>query len=224
MTPGARYESYLLRATSREEKEIWPEFFWSLAALLKAGYLPAQALETLLKSQPSTTAPQTLLQTLKEGASYLAHRDLKDFLEKAHRLGAHGYPLSPALDGLEPRRTHSRQRLAELGAVLAVAERTGAPLASLIEDLASYCEKDIDASLARESAMGAPTTTAKILSWLPLLGLALGILMGTDPLGVLFGSLPGAFLALLGAALALAGRRWTKRLVKQAETEQVTAT
>ena len=45
------------------------------------------------------------------------------------------------------------------------------------------------------------------------------MLMGSDPLGVLTGSVAGALAGLLGFALAFIGRGWTARLVRRAEEE-----
>lgn len=210
-----RLLEFWLRKTSLEEKELWPEFFWAFSSLLKAGYLPVQALESLLTSYGRRPATVGLRARLEHGARCEAEVDLLGALSRAVELGRLGYPLAPAFTG--GRREYSVRRLAQFSACLQLTERTGAPLAAVIENLARYCEKDIDAELARDSAMSAPVTTGKILSLLPLLGLGLGILMGTDPLGVLFGSLPGGFLAVLGAALAFTGQRWTARLVREAE-------
>lgn len=210
----------LTREASLEEKEIWPEFFWAFASLARAGYQPVQALAALEQTYAQRQEPQGFKEHLKQGAKNRAEKDITVFLREAVRLGTHGYSLTKVLERIELTRAHSAVRLKELTACLTVSEHSGAPLAQVLENLARYCEKDIDAELARDSAMSAPVTTGKILSLLPLLGLALGILMGTDPLGVLFGSIPGAILALLGAGLAYSGRRWTRRLVAEAEEKE----
>lgn len=98
-----------------------------------------------------------------------------------------------------------------------ISETTGAPLATLLEPLATHCENDTDAYEARTSALAGPKATGSILSWLPLLGLGLGVLMGTNPLEFLLGSPPGVFIGAVGVGLALWGRRWTSKLVTRAE-------
>ncbi|MBZ4302466.1 hypothetical protein, partial [Streptococcus pneumoniae] len=70
-------------------------------------------------------------------------------------------------------------------------ETTGAPLAQTLRAAAEHAEEHLDALLGRESALTGPKTTGKILSWLPFIGLAMGWLMGTDPVGALTGSLAG---------------------------------
>ena len=116
-------------------------------------------------------------------------------------------------------RPHSRERLHDLQLSLRMSESAGAPLATSLERAAEHAEERIDALLGRQSALAAPRATGRILSWLPLLGLGLGALMGSDPVGVLTGSVLGALTGLLGLGLAFAGRRWTAALVHRAEVE-----
>ena len=116
-------------------------------------------------------------------------------------------------------RPHSRERLHDLQLSLRMSESAGAPLATSLERAAEHAEERIDALLGRQSALAAPRATGRILSWLPLLGLGLGVLMGSDPVGVLTGSILGVLTGLLGLGLAFAGRRWTAALVHRAEVE-----
>ena len=118
-------------------------------------------------------------------------------------------------------RPHSRERLRDLQLSLRMSECAGAPLATSLERAAEHAEERIDALLGRQSALAAPRATGRILSWLPLLGLGLGVLMGSDPVGVLTGSVLGALTGLLGLGLAFAGRRWTAALVHRAEVESM---
>lgn len=116
-------------------------------------------------------------------------------------------------------RPHSRERLHDLQLSLRMSESAGAPLATSLERAAEHAEERIDALLGRQSALAAPRATGRILSWLPLLGLGLGVLMGSGPVGVLTGSILGALTGMLGLGLAFAGRRWTAALVHRAEVE-----
>ena len=118
-------------------------------------------------------------------------------------------------------RPHSRERLHDLQLSLRMSESAGAPLATSLERAAEHAEERIDALLGRQSALAAPRATGRILSWLPLLGLGLGVLMGSDPVGVLTSSILGVLTGLLGLGLAFAGRRWTAALVHRAEVESV---
>ena len=118
-------------------------------------------------------------------------------------------------------RPHSRERLHDLQLSMRMSESAGAPLATSLERAAEHAEERIDALLGRQSALAAPRATGRILSWLPLLGLGLGVLMGSDPVGVLTGSILGALTGLLGLGLAFVGRRWTAALVHRAEVESL---
>lgn len=120
-------------------------------------------------------------------------------------------------------RPHSHERLYDLQLSLRMSESAGAPLATSLERAAEHAEERIDALLGRQSALAAPRATGRILSWLPLLGLGLGVLMGSDPVGVLTGSILGALTGLFGLGLAFAGRRWTAALVHRAEVESTRA-
>jgi len=118
-------------------------------------------------------------------------------------------------------RPHSRERLHDLQLSMRMSESAGAPLATSLERAAEHAEERIDALLGRQSALAAPRATGRILSWLPLLGLGLGVLMGSDPVGVLTGSILGALTGLLGLGLTFVGRRWTAALVHRAEVESL---
>ena len=149
--------------------------------------------------------------------------DIRRFTQALATLTSWGAPAHLAcaqlLENSTRMRPHSRERLHDLQLSLRMSESAGAPLATSLERAAEHAEERIDALLGRQSALAAPRATGRILSWLPLLGLGLGVLMGSDPVGVLTGSILGALTGLLGLGLAFAGRRWTAALVHRAEVE-----
>ena len=149
--------------------------------------------------------------------------DIRRFTQALATLTSWGAPAhlacSQLLENSTRMRPHSRERLHDLQLSLRMSECAGAPLATSLERAAEHAEERIDALLGRQSALAAPRATGRILSWLPLLGLGLGVLMGSDPVGVLTGSILGALTGLFGLGLALAGRRWTAALVHRAEVE-----
>ena len=153
--------------------------------------------------------------------------DIRRFTQALATLTSWGAPAHLAcaqlLENSTRMRPHSRERLHDLQLSLRMSECAGAPLATSLERAAEHAEERIDALLGRQSALAAPRATGRILSWLPLLGLGLGVLMGSDPVGVLTGSILGALTGLLGLGLALAGRRWTAALVHRAEVESISA-
>ena len=149
--------------------------------------------------------------------------DIRRFTQALATVTSWGAPAHLAcaqlLENSTRMRPHSRERLHDLQLSLRMSESAGAPLATSLERAAEHAEECIDALLGRQSALAAPRATGRILSWLPLLGLGLGVLMGSDPVGVLTGSVLGALTGLLGLGLAFAGRRWTAALVHRAEVE-----
>ena len=153
--------------------------------------------------------------------------DIRRFTQALATLTSWGAPAHLAcaqlLENSTRMRPHSRERLHDLQLSLRMSESAGAPLATSLERAAEHAEERIDALLGRQSALAAPRATGRILSWLPLLGLGLGVLMGSDPVGVLTGSILGALTGLLGLGLAFAGRRWTAALVHRAEVESIRA-
>lgn len=153
--------------------------------------------------------------------------DIRRFTQALATVTSWGAPAHLAcaqlLENSTRMRPHSRERLHDLQLSLRMSESAGAPLATSLERAAEHAEERIDALLGRQSALAAPRATGRILSWLPLLGLGLGVLMGSDPVGVLTGSILGALTGLLGLGLAFAGRRWTAALVHRAEVESTRA-
>ena len=149
--------------------------------------------------------------------------DIRRFTQALATVTSWGAPAHLAcvqlLENSARMRPHSRERLHDLQLSLRMSESAGAPLATSLERAAEHAEERIDALLGRQSALAAPRATGRILSWLPLLGLGLGVLMGSDPVGVLTGSVLGALTGMLGLGLAFAGRRWTAALVHRAEVE-----
>ncbi|HEY5518801.1 MAG TPA: type II secretion protein F, partial [Cellulomonas sp.] len=68
----------------------------------------------------------------------------------------------------------------------------------------------------RRSALAGPRATARVLTGLPVLGVALGAAVGADPVGVLLGGGLGTVALMTGVALVLVGRWWIARLVRAA--------
>jgi tight adherence protein B len=86
----------------------------------------------------------------------------------------------------------------------------------VLDRLAAHLEDDADAAAARATALAGPKATAQILTILPIAGLGVGALMGSDPLRILLDTPLGLLCLAAGAALALAGRIWSTRLVLRA--------
>lgn len=236
-------------AASAEEMRMWPLMLRTLALNLRAGIPLQEAVRTDPGSRqfgqlgqcelvPGTGKTCTKNSSRKSarprrarGFSPLSEdyghkrcaEDIRRFTQALAALASWGAPAHLAcaqlLENSSRMRPHSRDRLYDLQLSLRMSESAGAPLATSLERAAEHAEERIDALLGRQSALAAPRATGRILSWLPLLGLGLGVLMGSDPVGVLTGSILGALTGLFGLGLAFAGRRWTAALVHRAEVE-----
>lgn len=234
-------------AASAEEMRMWPLMLRTLALNLRAGIPLQEAVHTDLGSGqlgqfgedelvPSTGKTRTKNSSRKSARPRRARgpfsedyghkrcaEDIRRFTQALATVTSWGAPAHLAcaqlLENSTRMRPHSRERLHDLQLSLRMSECAGAPLATSLERAAEHAEERIDALLGRQSALAAPRATGRILSWLPLLGLGLGVLMGSDPVGVLTGSVLGALTGLLGLGLAFAGRRWTAALVHRAEVE-----
>lgn len=92
----------------------------------------------------------------------------------------------------------------------------GAPLAEVLDRCAAGLTEAGQARAARSVALAGPRATARLLGWLPLLGLSLGAAVGADPVGVLLGGGIGSAGVVAGAVLMLLGHRWVARLERAA--------
>lgn len=98
----------------------------------------------------------------------------------------------------------------------AVAETVGAPLAS---SLRRFAEALRDAQETRDDvdvALADPAATARLVGWLPLVAVGLGLVLGFDVVSV-FTQPAGIAVLVAGAVLMLLARRWSARLVAAAQ-------
>jgi tight adherence protein B len=104
-------------------------------------------------------------------------------------------------------------RIARLAAAAwQLAERTGAPLADLIERVEADARATDRARAAAAAQAAGARATAWLLGALPAGGIALGYAIGADPLRILLHTSLGAVCALTALGLQLAGLAWAERL------------
>jgi len=96
-----------------------------------------------------------------------------------------------------------------------LAHGTGAALASVLDTCAVAARDEAEAELAREAALAGPRVSARVLAFLPLLGVGLAVLVDASVLRVFVMPL-GMGLLAVGVALTLIGRWWMRRLVARA--------
>ena len=108
------------------------------------------------------------------------------------------------------------ETLTWLAVTAEVIERSGAPAAVVFDGVGEGLLAQIAQADEREVALAGPRTTAAVLAALPLVGVALGAVVGVNTVAVLFGTPLGWSCTASGGLLWIAGRRWTSRLVASA--------
>jgi tight adherence protein B len=199
-----------------------------LAALLKGGRTPARLWEELwlvYSGRPNASHRSGAPGAGRPGPALSAGSVA--MLAAARAAAFRGSPVSdairisapaafPRLSGKEPRIWF------ELAACFDIAEASGCPLADVLTRFAAQLEVEADAEAARQTALAGPKATVSLLTWLPLMGLGLGIALGVDPFAILVGTPLGLAALAAGAALTAAGRIWSSRLVHAAAGAGVT--
>ena len=156
-----------------------------LAAELRAGILPRHAIETLADDVPA----------LREAATAAARGgDVESALRAASTKPGAG-------------------ALADLAAAWRIAERAGAPLAQVLDRVATAVRDDAEVDREVQAEAAPARATGRLMAVLPVLGLSLGAGMGADPVHVLTGTVVGASCLAGGVVLACAGIVWVDRIV-----------
>lgn len=109
-----------------------------------------------------------------------------------------------------------RTAWAGLAAAWQVASLTGAPLGACLRDLAGSL-RELD-RIGRDvgTALAGPSATARLVLWLPVVALVLGMALGFDTVRTLLATVPGLVCLGLGLAFLLAGGRWSRALTTRA--------
>ncbi len=104
-----------------------------------------------------------------------------------------------------------------VGTAWRVSAATGAPLALSLDRMAGAAADAAATARTVRATLAGPRMTARLLALLPVVGLALAALSGTDPLAVLLGTPPGRLCLVVGVLLDVAGLLWIERLANAAE-------
>lgn len=96
-----------------------------------------------------------------------------------------------------------------------VADELGAPLAAVLDQVAGAIAAQAEAAADVDAALAGPRASARVLSWLPALGLALGAALGADPVGVLLDGGIGTAVGVLGVLLVAVGHAWSAALLRR---------
>ncbi|HEV7708886.1 MAG TPA: hypothetical protein VGP16_11885 [Asanoa sp.] len=126
-----------------------------------------------------------------------------------------GIPMPSATETafLDPASTGAGPGLVALTrAAATLAERTGAPLAELIDRIEADARAGDRARAAAAAQAAGAQATGLMLAGLPVAGLGLGFVIGTDPLAILLHTPLGAACALAAVALQTIGLIWSQHL------------
>ncbi|WP_433393937.1 hypothetical protein [Micromonospora sp. KLBMP9576] len=97
-------------------------------------------------------------------------------------------------------------------AAVRLADRTGAPLAELLERIEADARSSDRGLAAADAQAAGARATALLLAALPLGGIGLGYGIGVDPVAVLLHTPVGGVCALVAVALQVTGLFWAERL------------
>lgn len=105
----------------------------------------------------------------------------------------------------------------DVAAAWSVSASVGAPLAETLRGFAQALRDAQETVDQVRIALAEPAATARLMSWLPLVGVLLGAALGLDTIGVLATSPVGLVCLGCGIVLVVVARRWTGALVRRAE-------
>ncbi|UVI37025.1 type II secretion system F family protein [Brevibacterium spongiae] len=193
--PGEKARGFLRRGGRRPDDQA--ERLWAIAAvencahLLKVGMTPQAVMTTLSRQNAALTPISRAISLGEEPGRAIATRstDLPG-------------PAAEVLSGM--------------AAVWTVSERSGAPAVEMILRYAAAQRDALDAERERRIAMAGPKSTVRVLSWLPLIGIGLGLLIGVRPLELVTG-LPGQLSIGAGVVLYILGRWWMRTMMLRAQ-------
>lgn len=104
----------------------------------------------------------------------------------------------------------------ELAIAWAVASAVGAALAEALRAFALGLRDAAEAQDDIAVALSEPAATARLMMWLPAVGLLMGAGLGFDTLGILVTDPRGLTCLVLGLLLIVTARLWTRRLISRA--------
>ncbi|MCY1225003.1 hypothetical protein D9M72_371860 [compost metagenome] len=215
---GAPVWNAIRAGKSRQQSQVVPMtvVVQQLAALLKGGRTPSRLWDELWMvysvEEPSGSGPRDEPGLTAGSLSMVS---------VARAAALRGSPVAEAIRAASaaafPGSQNRERRIwGELAACFDIAAASGCPLADVLTRLAAQLEAEDDAEAARQTALAGPKATVTLLTWLPLLGLGLGVALGVDPLSILLGTPFGMAALAAGVGLTVAGRIWSARLVRSA--------
>jgi tight adherence protein B len=195
----------------------------ALAAALRAGLAPAQALQHVAtlgafgvqagagSGSPAGARSSPPRWLARPRSHPPPAEDLAAFAGRLAGQAASGVRLEPVLRA-EAERLASPALLA-LAAGWGMTERYGAPVVDVLDGLVEARRDAARTAAAVETALAAPRATASLLAALPFGGVVLGEVVGINPLATLVGTAFGRVDLAFGLLATWGGRVWMRRLV-----------
>lgn len=106
--------------------------------------------------------------------------------------------------------------LIALAAVWRVGEESGTGLATACVALLHGLRESEELRRILDAQLAGPRASARMLSFLPIVGLLMGLMLGGNPLAWLLTTTPGRLCLTAGVALNVAGVLWTRRIATKA--------
>ncbi|MBC7441361.1 MAG: type II secretion system F family protein [Ramlibacter sp.] len=194
-----------------------------LAVLLAAGVSPASAWEYLDRPGADGGTEGAPATRTGSGAGPAGLAQPVPIIRAAAAAGRRGDSIADAV-AAEARILGGPVGEAWLGLAAAwqVATQAGAPLAACLRQLAASFRELGQLHTDLQVALAGPAATARMVAFLPGVGVLLGSLLGFDTLHTLFLTVPGWVCLAGGATLMLAADRWNRRLVRSARARDQT--
>jgi len=104
----------------------------------------------------------------------------------------------------------------EVVAATRLARSAGIPLAEVLDSLVRVERARAEAARRRHAALAGARASARVLGWLPAVGIGLGLLVEPRTAAVLLGTPFGWALLVVSALLVWLGRWWMRALVRAA--------
>jgi tight adherence protein B len=109
--------------------------------------------------------------------------------------------------------------LLDLARAWQVSVETGAPMSSMLDQVATNLSADQSLMGVVNSELAAARATSKVMAALPPCGIGIGYLLGGDPARWLLAGPAGWACLLSGVALACAGLLWIEALARRASPQ-----
>jgi tight adherence protein B len=160
-------------------------------------------------------ASLAVIALIRRRSGAVARSARADLLDRLAGLAADlraGLPVAAAMSAAGLDGEPDGRLVALVRAAVELAERTGAPLAHLVDRIEVDARAAARAAVSTDAQAAGARATAALLAALPLGGIALGYGIGVDPLAVLLHSPIGAACAAGAVALQVAGLAWSVKL------------